>query len=216
MNPGFHHKNLAGPYRTLVRLYSQDWARLSDSPLQVIIAFETGFVPPNINFTSPRTDIDALKNGTVRVIKESIPLKNGYIGINSFGFGGSNVHTLLKWNIKPKVNNGTPSDGLSRLVILSGSTKESVKLFLNDVANRPINIEYIRLLHDVYADSIDGHRWRGFTILNTLQQDSMKEVQYCENAKRPVWFIFSALGSQWPGMGMYLIFHTLFTVAFKQ
>ncbi|XP_071649609.1 fatty acid synthase-like [Temnothorax longispinosus] len=181
---------------------------------KAIIAFETGFVPPNINYTSPR-NIDALINGTVRVVEEPMPLKNGYIGINSSGFGGSNVHMLLKWNLKQKVNNGTPSNDLPRLVILSGSTEESVKLFLNDVANRPINIEYIRLIHDVYTDSIDGHLWRGFTILNILQQDSIREIQNCENAKRPVWFIFSALGSQWPGMGRNLLKYHVFANAIR-
>lgn len=95
---------------------------------------ETGIVPPNINYTSPRDDIDALKNGIVRVVDESMPLKNGYIGINSFGFGGANAHMLLKWNLKQKVNNGAPSDDLPRLVILSGRTEESVKMFLNDVS----------------------------------------------------------------------------------
>jgi len=41
--------------------------------------------------------------------------------------------------------------------------------------------------------------------LNTLQQDSIKEIQNCESVKRPVWFIFSALGSQWPGMDIFKI-----------
>jgi len=100
----------------------------------VIIAFETGFVPPNINYTCPRNDIDALINKTVRVVEEPMPLKNGYIGINSFGFGGSNAHMLLKWNPKQKVNSGASTDDLPRLVILSGRTEESVTLFLNDVS----------------------------------------------------------------------------------
>ncbi|KMQ84930.1 fatty acid synthase, partial [Lasius niger] len=78
--------------------------------VKVIIAFETGLVPPNINYTSPRDDIDALVNGTIQVVTKEMQLKNGYIGINSFGFGGSNAHMLLKWNTKQKVNNGAPSD----------------------------------------------------------------------------------------------------------
>jgi len=102
--------------------------------LKVIIAFETGFVPPNINYTSPRNDIDALMNGTIRVIQEPMQLKNGYVGISSFGFGGANAHTLLKWNPKRKVNNGASIDDLPRLVILSGRTEESLKLFFNDVS----------------------------------------------------------------------------------
>ncbi|XP_036143549.1 fatty acid synthase-like [Monomorium pharaonis] len=177
---------------------------------KVIIAFESGFVPPNINYTTPRNDIDALINGTIRVVEKPMPLKNGYIGISSFGFGGANVHTLLKWNDKQKINNGLPNDDLPRLVILSGRTEESVKLFLNDVVNNPIDIEYIRLLHDIHADNIEGHPWRGFIILNNQQQESVKEIQNCESIKRPVWFIFSALGTQWPRMGQDLLKFNVF------
>ncbi|KYM97697.1 Fatty acid synthase [Cyphomyrmex costatus] len=176
--------------------------------VKVIIAFETGFVPPNINYTSPRNDIDALINGSIRVVQEPMPLQNGYIGINNFGLGGSNVHTLLKWNDKQKINNGAPNDDLLRLVVLSGRTEDSVKLFLKDIANHLIDVEYIRLLHDIHADNINGHPWRGYIILNSSQQDLIKEIQNCEGVKKPIWFIFSALGSQWPGMGRSLLkFH---------
>ncbi|XP_036142716.1 fatty acid synthase-like [Monomorium pharaonis] len=175
---------------------------------KVIIAFETGLFPPNINYTSPRHDIEALLNGTVRVVEEPMPIKNGYICLNSFGFGGSNAHVLLKWNDKQKIKDRVTNDDLPKLVILSGRTEESVKLFLNDIANQPIDIEYIRLLHDVHADNIDGHPWRGFIILNNFKQEPIYEIQSCVNMKRPVCFIFSALGSQWPGMGQNLLkFH---------
>ena len=63
-----------------------------------------------------------------------MPLKNGFVGISAFGFGGANAHMLLKWNPKQMVKNGATDDDLPRLVILSGRTKESVKLFLNDVS----------------------------------------------------------------------------------
>ncbi|XP_018311540.1 fatty acid synthase [Mycetomoellerius zeteki] len=184
---------------------------------KVIIAFETGFVPPNINYTSPRKDIDALLNGSICVIQERMPIKNGYVGISCYGFGGSNAHMLLKWNPKQKINNGAPNDGLPRLVILSGRTEESVKLFLNDIANHPIDVEYVRLLHDIHADNINGHPWRGYTILqNTLQQDPVKEIRNCESVKKPVWFIFSALGSQWSGMGRNLLKFHVFAKAIRK
>ncbi|XP_029659420.1 fatty acid synthase-like isoform X2 [Formica exsecta] len=185
---------------------------------KVIIAFETGLIPPNINYTSPRNDIDALVNGTIQVVTEAMPLNNGYIGINSFGFGGSNAHMLLKWNIKQKVNNAAPSDGLSRLVTLSGRTEESINLFLNDVANHSTDAEYIRLLHDIHADNIEGHPWRGYIILDTLQKNSIKEINKDENnknVKRPIWFIFSALGAQWPRMGRNLLKFHAFAKAVK-
>ncbi|XP_012058768.1 PREDICTED: fatty acid synthase-like [Atta cephalotes] len=127
----------------------------------VIIAFETGFVPPNIHYTSPRKDIDALLNGSIHVIQEPMPITNGYIGINSFGFGGANAHMLLKWNLKQKVN-GKSNDNLPRLVTLSGRTEESVKLFINDIRgdlstfcwienNRSIEFRQEDLVHVVYS-----------------------------------------------------------------
>ncbi|KYN20666.1 Fatty acid synthase [Trachymyrmex cornetzi] len=183
---------------------------------KVIIAFETGFVPPNINYTSPRNEMDALINGSICVVQEPMPIKNGYVAINSSGFGGSNAHTLLKRNRKQKVSNGAPNDGLPRLVILSGRTEESVKLFLNDIANRPIDVEYIRLLHDIYADNLDGHSWRGYIILNSFQQDSIKEIQNCNSMKRPVCFVFSTLGSQWPGMGRNLLKFRVFAKTIRK
>ncbi|KAL6267253.1 hypothetical protein P5V15_000327 [Pogonomyrmex californicus] len=183
---------------------------------KVIIALESGFVPPNINYTLPRNDIDALINGTVCVVQEAIPLKNGYIGINSFGFGGSNAHMLLKWNDKQKLN-GASYDDLPRLVILSGRTEDSVKLFLNDVINHQMDMEYIRLLHDIYASNIDGHPWRGYTILKlkTLQEKPVKEIQSYKNIKRPIWYIFSSLGSQWPEMGRNLLKFYVFAKAIQ-
>ncbi|XP_036138949.1 fatty acid synthase-like [Monomorium pharaonis] len=185
--------------------------------VKALLAFETGFVPPNINYTSPRNDIDALINGTICVVKEPMPLKNGFIGINSFGFGGANAHMLLKWNSKQKINNRATNDDLPRLVILSGRTEESVKIFLNDVVSHSTDIEYIRLLHDIFTDVIDGHPWRGFIILNNMIQDnSIKEIPNCESIKRPVWFIFSALGTQWPGMGQDLLKFHVFANTIKK
>ncbi|GAB1860823.1 Fatty acid synthase [Camponotus japonicus] len=182
---------------------------------KAIIAFETGLVPSNINYTSPRKDIDALVKGDIHVVTEAVPLKNGYIGINSFGFGGANAHLILRWNTKQKVNSATRSDGLPRLVTLSGRTEKSVKSFLNDVANHSTDVEYIRLLHDVYADNIEAHPWRGYIILDTLQQNSIQEIQNNGNVKRPIWFIFSALGTQWPRMGQDLLKFHAFENAIK-
>ena len=37
------------------------------SVAKVLIAMETGFIPPNINFHTPRADIDAFHNGKITV-----------------------------------------------------------------------------------------------------------------------------------------------------
>ena len=57
---------------------------------------EDRLIPPNLHFNSPNTDIPALVDGRISVITEQTPWKGGYVGINSFGFGGANVHAILK------------------------------------------------------------------------------------------------------------------------
>jgi fatty acid synthase len=57
------------------------------------------------------------------------------VGVNSFGFGGSNAHVLLQWNEKEKVNGGAPTDLIPRLVVASGRTEEAVDVILKDVCH---------------------------------------------------------------------------------
>lgn len=100
---------------------------------KVIIAMESGIIPPNINFTSPMKGVKCIEEGRVKVITEPTPWEGGYVGINSFGFGGANGHALLKSYAKEKVRNGAPSDDLPRLVVVSGRTEEALEVLLGHV-----------------------------------------------------------------------------------
>ena len=63
---------------------------------KVIIALEDNVVPANLHFVSPNTDIAGLLDGRLKVCSEATPLTGNLVAINSFGFGGSNVHAVLK------------------------------------------------------------------------------------------------------------------------
>lgn len=65
---------------------------------KAILAFESGFVAPNINFNKPRTDIPALMEGRLKVCTEVTPLPGNLIAANSFGFGGANGNAKLTFN----------------------------------------------------------------------------------------------------------------------
>jgi len=95
---------------------------------------ETGIIPPNLHYNRPREGFKALKEGRLKVVTEPTPWEGGYVGINSFCFGGANCHIVLKSNSKKKINNGAPSDDLPRLVTVSGRTEDSVEVFLDDVS----------------------------------------------------------------------------------
>jgi len=95
---------------------------------------ETGIITPTIHFKNPRKDLPAIIEGRIKIITEPTKWNLGYVAINSFGFGGTNSHMLLRPNFKQKINNGAPNDNLPRLVVVSGRTEEGVKIILDDVS----------------------------------------------------------------------------------
>jgi len=100
--------------------------------IKVLIATETGIIAPTIHLKHPRKNMTAIIEGRVKVITEPTEWKGGYVGINSFGFGGANCHLLLKSNSKIKVNE--TNNNLSKLVVISGRTEDAVKIMLDDVS----------------------------------------------------------------------------------
>ncbi|KMQ97230.1 fatty acid synthase [Lasius niger] len=184
---------------------------------KVLIAMETDTIPANLHYNQPREGMKALEEGRLKVVTESTPWEGGYAGINSFGFGGANCHIILKSNSKKKLNNGAPSDDLPRLVTVSGRTEESVKVFLDDIEKNPVDIEYIRLLHDIHSDDIQGHLYRGYTIVGSkTAEHPTRETENFLGTTRPIWFVFSGMGSQWPGMGIDLMKFPVFAEAVQK
>ncbi|OAD57941.1 Fatty acid synthase [Eufriesea mexicana] len=185
--------------------------------LKVIIAMESGLIPPNLNFQSPMKGMKCFEEGRVEVVTEPTPWDGGYVGINSFGFGGANAHVLLKSLTKEKVNNGAPSDDLPRLVAISGRTQEAVETLLNHVESTPVDVEYIGLLHNIHAENIIGHLFRGYTVVGCKTSEKPpREIQEYSGFKKPIWFVFSGMGSQWTGMGEALMKFPIFVKAIQK
>ena len=63
---------------------------------KVLIAMEDGMIPPNLHFEEPNPDIPGLQDGRLSVVTRPQQWEGGYVGINSFGFGGANVHAILQ------------------------------------------------------------------------------------------------------------------------
>ncbi|XP_047538483.1 fatty acid synthase [Vanessa atalanta] len=186
---------------------------------KLCIAYTTGYIPPNLNFQVPREGVPALMEGKLKVITEKQPWNRGMSGINSFGFGGANAHTLLKNVARPKVNNGIPSDDLPRLVCISGRTESAVAKILDDLESRTVDAELIRLLHAIHDEDITGHVVRGYTLLNSTPKMSVslaRSIQYFSGVRRPVWFVYSGMGSQWAGMATQLMRIPIFAAAIEK
>lgn len=177
--------------------------------IKVCLAIHNNKIPPNIHFVTPRPTIPALVEGRMLVVTEAQELKSPYIGINSFGFGGANAHLLVKGHIKEKVNFGIPTDPLPRLVNFAGRTEECVGEVFDSIIKRPLDAEYVGLLHNTQTEAIQGLVYRGYGLFahedGKNAQCLVKDVQHFTGARRPIVFVFSGMGSQWPEMGSSLM-----------
>ncbi|XP_065219164.1 fatty acid synthase-like [Planococcus citri] len=96
---------------------------------KLLVAFESGIIPPNEHFTSPNPNVKGLLNGQLQIEK----------------------------NYQDE--------------------------------------EYVALLHEIFSDDISGHLQRGHIILHE-NKDHVKSKTLFPGDKRPVWFVFTGMGSQ--------------------
>ncbi|ELU07161.1 hypothetical protein CAPTEDRAFT_216526 [Capitella teleta] len=166
---------------------------------KIIIAMEDGAIPANLHYKSPNPDIPGLANDRLSVVSDRTAWEGGYVGINSFGFGGSNVHAILKSNSTPAAPEH-PAAEKTRLVTLCGRTQEAVESSLEKIASNAANVELHSLLQ---LNSNARHPYRGYKLLNN--DGNVQEIQESAGEQRPVWYVFSGMGSQWLGMGRDLM-----------
>ena len=135
---------------------------------------EDGQVPANLHYNSPNLDIPGLSDGRLKVCTERTPVNTGLMAINSFGFGGSNVHALLRSNTT-EASADHPASNSARLVTYSARTEAALKQTLEHVKSHANNVELQTLLQESANSSPDNHPYRGYAVLNndmnTLEVD---------------------------------------------
>lgn len=113
--------------------------------------------------------------------------------------------------------------------------------------SRPVDVEYVKLYHDIHSQDIPGHLYRGYVLLkgngkNLKQVEVFKKffyyfyfifvfifiiffnirflsfvfLQHYSGVKKDLWFMFSGLGSQWPGMAKSLMKIPIFAAAIER
>uniref|UniRef100_A0A336KMM1 CSON007223 protein n=1 Tax=Culicoides sonorensis TaxID=179676 RepID=A0A336KMM1_CULSO len=175
------------------------------SIVKCILACETGKIAPNINYKEIKPEIKSLTEGKLKIVDEITNLPGPLIGVNSFGFGGTNGHVLLMKNTKLKKNQGIPNDSLPRLVLWSGRSEESCNEIFNEIVKRPLDAEFINLLQTSQEHSVPANLYRGYGIFTQQGEGNAICIEKgieCQTSTSPklVW-VYSGMGSQWPQMG---------------
>ncbi|EDW02934.1 fatty acid synthase [Drosophila grimshawi] len=172
---------------------------------KMIIAMEEGIIPRNLHYRTPNPAVPALVEGRLKVVDRNLPWQGGIVGLNSFGFGGANVHVILKSHEKKKKLPKKPTKDLSlKLVICSGRTENAVQQLLEAATKHRNDNEFLALINDIHSQPIPMHPYRGFAVLGSTGAVKQEILPY-EEERRPIWFVFAGMGSQWPCMAKDLM-----------
>uniref|UniRef100_A0A1W7RHC9 Fatty acid synthase n=1 Tax=Agkistrodon contortrix contortrix TaxID=8713 RepID=A0A1W7RHC9_AGKCO len=173
---------------------------------KVVLSFEHGIWAPNLHYNTPNPDIPALEDGRLQVVTKPTPIKGHLAGINSFGFGGSNAHVILRANRNKSLPPEAPN--LPRLLQFCGRTQEAVETLTEQSCKMQEHTAYLSMLNDISGVSVSSMPYRGYTLIGS--ESDIKEVQIAQTSGRPLWYICSGMGTQWKGMGLSLMKLDLF------
>ncbi|XP_041672485.1 fatty acid synthase [Cheilinus undulatus] len=169
---------------------------------KVCLSLERGVWAPNLHFNNPNPDIPALTDGRIQVVDRPIPVRGGIVGINSFGFGGSNVHVILR-PAEKQANTTTPPRTVPRMLQACGRTEAAVNTLLQKGREHAADDSFLSLLNEVSGAPTASMPYRGYTLIGS--ESEVTEVQQVQAAARPLWYICSGMGTQWAGMGRSLM-----------
>ncbi|KAH9645168.1 hypothetical protein HF086_005713 [Spodoptera exigua] len=175
---------------------------------KLCLAYHQGKLPANLHYNEPQDNIPAIKDGRIQVVTDNVNFDRGFTAMNNFSFSGANFHVLLKGQYKEK-NLQRYECGIPRLVLASGREETCVQKILDILKSQAIDAEEIGLLHKIFEYDIPGHTGRGYTVLDTNENKEtvsvVESADYYPGLKRPLWFVYSGMGSQWAGMGADLM-----------
>ncbi|XP_049706557.2 fatty acid synthase [Helicoverpa armigera] len=173
------------------------------SVAKVVVAMERGVIPGNLHYKNANPDIPALSDGRIKVVDRNTEWDGGLVAINSFGFGGANAHVIFESEPGGGAARTPARYAVPRVVLASGRTEEAVRELTGLAAQHARDAGLHALLDAVHRHNIPGHSHRGFAVLTDPPIEECAEVESGE--PRPVWFVFSGMGSQWPGMAKSLM-----------
>lgn len=183
-----YHTQLLGPGEVGGRAW---WGQLPSHHtfcLQVLLSLEHGVWAPNLHFQNPNPEIPGLLDGRLQVVDRPLPVRGGIVGINSFGFGGANVHVILQPNTQ-QAPAPAPHAALPHLLHASGRTAEAVQGLLEQGRQHSQDLAFVSMLNDIAATPTAAMPFRGYTVLGV--EGDVQEVQQVSANKRPLWFICS-------------------------
>nr|XP_018903024.1 PREDICTED: fatty acid synthase-like [Bemisia tabaci] len=185
------------------------------SIIKALIALDSGFIPPNINYHTPNSKIPGLTDGRLEVVTEKDALDGDYIAVNCFNLFGGIGHILLKRSNPKETVSKLPSS-IPRLILFSARHDLGVAEVMTKIESGPMSSDYHDLVQAVFSKNISGHFYRGYTILPIEEPSPIHGSLEMISENRSVWFICTGMGCQWTSMASELMSFPVFTKSLQE
>ena len=192
--------------------------------LKALLVLRHEEIPPNLHFETPNPAID-FEGSNILVPTKSIPLPRAgggeLVSINSFGFGGTNAHVVLRKPDHPRKKRRIQTDGELPPLLLSARSAESLRTVASRLAERLENADvadYGDLASGLAfkRDHLDRRAMAAGKTVAAVREDllslaadektgDIRTLREDTGSKYSGVFAFSGNGSQWSGMGRSLL-----------
>ncbi|KAJ1529160.1 hypothetical protein ONE63_005968 [Megalurothrips usitatus] len=188
---------------------------------KVLVAMESGTIPATINHVDPSSQLAGVRHGRIQVVTENTPLVHGYVAVNNLGVGGILGHVLLRPNPRAKLpladaTAAAADSPIPKLLLMSGRTPEGLEVVIGTAEQSASDSEYVHLVHRAFSSHIFGHMYRGYSLVPKADEQVKAPTKFYTGQTRPIWFVYSGMGSQWPGMGADLMRIPVFAAAVER
>ena len=188
-----------------------------------ILALEHSCIPKTLHFETPNPKIP-FEELNLKVVSETMPLEpressNGLIGVNAFGFGGTNAHVVLRSYEKPPARSSRTRRKPAPLMLSArdeGALRELARRYADQLSGKEPANPYQLAYNAAKRRQQHAHRlvvWgsssreivAGLAAVVNECVAPKAVVGKTVSSRAPVALLFSGNGSQWPGMGRSLL-----------
>ncbi len=204
--------------------------------MKTILALKHRGIPASIHYQTPNPAIPFNKLN-LRVVDNYLSLEDQpaplVMGVNSFGFGGTNAHVVLQEYTGRKDNNsrGKPGKKIPPLYLSANSVNSLKQKAAQFISFLEQTEDTTGIYHICYSAAMHRQRLKHGLVAHADNREELIDAlkDYCGGKPNPRWvkaeqarqvrkiaFVFSGNGGQWYGMAHDLFHYPLFTETVKE
>lgn len=168
---------------------------------KVALMLENELIYGGLHYENPNSNIASLTDGRLKFSQGTKPLTGKVIPMSCYGFGGANVHVVLRASEQPSIDQSKTQaiidDSVEdlRLIVMFGRTEQALNSFFDRLINAEgsynyrncLSNDFLHLVDSINAGKIDRlMNHRGFLIVNRNSQgirggqEVVRHIERCE------------------------------------